>query len=259
VAEKADGSNEIDVHFPLAGADRSGSSWVQPVRQRPGGVYYTTPEGVNVRASDAILERFRGGSRPGTSRVRNSEPGGPDEPLQLLMGASLDPAAYLPGHPTLLVAAYPQGGDGEGTMATYYAKAVDGVITAYDSSMVELFSDQPFLEAGTSDPWAGDIDIDFSTDGLGLYAVGGTGAGQVACYYEMPGGTRFGPIAIYDDPGFRGGMRVRADLNYAYFTANPGGGPIQVRRSRDLNTAVDVTLLGDPDSREGCCVAVYDA
>lgn len=50
----------ISVDFPLSGIDVSG----EVGQQRPG----TTPVGVNVRATDPILERNRGGSRHGLTK-----------------------------------------------------------------------------------------------------------------------------------------------------------------------------------------------
>jgi hypothetical protein len=66
-----------DIHFPLCGIDRSRGFERQPVRQTMAGKYArTTPLGINVRAYDAILNRYRGGSRPGLARAINVQVNG---------------------------------------------------------------------------------------------------------------------------------------------------------------------------------------
>lgn len=61
-------ADQIEVPFPLGGMDVAGEFGVQ----RPG----TTPLGKNVRATDPLLERDRGGSRHGLARYPNRIPEG---------------------------------------------------------------------------------------------------------------------------------------------------------------------------------------
>lgn len=66
MARSRDVADESPVPFPLGGIDDSSPFCKQPK--------LTTPEGVNVRAGDPVDERARGGSRPGTSKVRPDPP-----------------------------------------------------------------------------------------------------------------------------------------------------------------------------------------
>lgn len=64
------GDVEKDIHMPLCGIDLSRGFERQSVRQTASGKYArTTPTGINVRAYDSFLERYRGGSRSGLSRL----------------------------------------------------------------------------------------------------------------------------------------------------------------------------------------------
>jgi hypothetical protein len=58
-----------DMHFPAAGLDLSRAFGKQFPRKLPDGTYRrSTPVGVNVRAFDTLLNRARGGSRPGFAK-----------------------------------------------------------------------------------------------------------------------------------------------------------------------------------------------
>lgn len=58
-----------DVHFPAAGLDLSRAFGKQMPRKLPDGTYRRScPVGVNVRAFDVLLNRARGGSRPGFAK-----------------------------------------------------------------------------------------------------------------------------------------------------------------------------------------------
>jgi hypothetical protein len=66
--------NNIDLHYPKGGIDRSRAAWNQPWRQGPPlpdgepTRIYTCHEAVNVRTYDPLTSRLRGGSRIGLKR-----------------------------------------------------------------------------------------------------------------------------------------------------------------------------------------------
>lgn len=66
--------NNIDLHFPKGGIDRSRPAWSQPWRQgppMPDGEptrIYTCHDAVNVRVYDPLTQRLRGGSRVGLKK-----------------------------------------------------------------------------------------------------------------------------------------------------------------------------------------------
>jgi hypothetical protein len=252
---------QLDIRFPLAGVDRSKPAWDQPARVKEGGgALYTAADARNVRAADPLLLRQRGGSRPGLRKYRTTRPdatGG--EEVQHLTCVAVFPTAAVvgPGMPTINPDAYPFGG---GTVAARYAESYNGYVTVYNGGSPVVSAGQPFLKADGSGPWDGAIHIAFSADGAALYCVAGPGGGQVACYYDAVTGALSGPVTIYNDAGFRGGMTVAADDTYAYFCANDGGAPLRVRWTRNLLTHVDnVFLDGTGVSRKGCSVAAWDA
>lgn len=78
--------NLLDLRFPVGGLDRRYS-----YRQQPP---YTTPGCVNVRPTDTILDRERGGSRPGISKAFQQDLGGPIRLLNDITIVSSDGIAY---------------------------------------------------------------------------------------------------------------------------------------------------------------------
>lgn len=85
----------IDLSFPSAGLDVTGSFNRQPSRQVAEGVFArTTPVGTNVRAHEPGTDRRRGGARCGLSRYINAIPGstaGQIQELAVVVGAGYTP------------------------------------------------------------------------------------------------------------------------------------------------------------------------
>ena len=78
----------VDLHFPLAGIDKSRGFDRQPNRQTADGQFArTTPAGVNVRAFDVRTGRARGGQRAGLDKYIAAQPSGRNA-IQLLAAIS---------------------------------------------------------------------------------------------------------------------------------------------------------------------------
>ena len=74
---------EVDVHFPMAGLDRSDAFFRQRAREVAKGKYARTcPQAENVRGFDPDAERGRGGSRPGLEKYISARPGNTEYILQ---------------------------------------------------------------------------------------------------------------------------------------------------------------------------------